>query len=424
MNVDMVSRADTAPGPASRWRWLRRRVLARLACIREGHLVVLEDGTRTSVGDPEAPAGLSATITVHDPRLWRALAFDGSLGAGTGYVNRLWSADDLTAALRVILRNRAVLSGLDRGLARLLAPFHRAAQALRRNTRGGARRNIEAHYDLGNDLFVRMLDPTLMYSCAFFERADMTLEEAQLAKLRRLCAKLDLRPDHHVLEIGSGWGGLACFVAEHHGCRVTTTTISAEQYAFALERVRAAGLSDRVTVLKQDYRDLEGRFDRVVSVEMIEAVGHARFDEYFRQCALLLKPDGLMVLQAITITDQRYEAARRSPDFIQRYIFPGSTIPSITALLRSVTRASDLRLTHLEDIGPHYATTLARWRGNFTRHWPQLHRLGYPERFARLWEYYLCYCEAGFAERALSDVQLLLAKPGYAGAPFLGNASR
>ena len=252
----------------------------------------------------------------------------------------------------------------------------------------------------------------MMYSSAVFEQPGMTLEQASIAKLDRICRKLALHAGDHVVEIGTGWGGFALHAARHYGCRVTTTTISRAQYELAVARVAAAGLSDKITVLLKDYRELEGKFDKLVSIEMIEAVGHQYYEEYFRTCARLLEPDGMALIQAITIADQRYEAARRSVDFIQRYIFPGSCIPSVTALLASITRASDLRLFHLEDIGPHYARTLAAWRHAFMRNLDQVRALGYPEEFIRMWEFYLCYCEGGFEERVLGDAQLLLVKPG------------
>jgi cyclopropane-fatty-acyl-phospholipid synthase len=257
----------------------------------------------------------------------------------------------------------------------------------------------------------------MMYSCALFEGPGMTLEQAQRARLARICEKLDLRPGEHLLEIGTGWGAMAIHAAANRGCRVTTTTISREQYELTRERVAAAGLSDRVTVLLEDYRDLRGRYDKLVSLEMIEAVGHAFFDVYFAQCGRLLADHGLMLLQAITIADQRYEAARRSVDFIQRHIFPGSTIPSITAMLASITGSSDMKLVDVEDIGPHYATTLRHWRWNFLARLDEVRALGYPESFIRMWEFYLCYCEGGFEERALGDVQMLLARPGNRRAP-------
>ena len=421
MSSTVVSASlDSRYTPSYLQRFAARRVRERLAALREGTLTVIEAGQSASFGRHGTAADLSTTIHVHDPRFWTAMAFGGSVGAGAAYMHGYWSAADLTGALRVILRNRAVLEEIDAGLARLAAPVNRLLHRLRRNTVSGARRNIEAHYDLGNEFFALMLDPTLMYSCALFERPGMTLEQAQYARLRRICTKLRLAPDDHLLEIGTGWGSFAIYAAQHYGCRVTTTTLSGQQYEYVQKRIAAAGLGERVTLLQRDYRELEGRFDKLVSIEMIEAVGHEFYDEYFAQCARLLKDDGAMLLQAITIADQRYEEARRSVDFIQKFIFPGSTIPSITAMLNALTGASDLRLTHLEDFGPHYAMTLAHWRRNLSHHRDAVLRLGYGAAFARLWEFYLCYCEAGFAERALGDVQMLLAKPGFRQRPLVG----
>ena len=390
----------------------RKAVLGRLAKIKHGQLL-LQDGERQfRYGSRDPRCNLAATVRVHDPRFYSDMAFGGSIGAGEAFMQGWWTSDDVTALMRILLCNREVLDGMDGGLARLTGPVQKMLHWLNRNTRSGSRRNIAAHYDLGNDFFRLMLDPTMMYSSAIFESADMNLEQAQVARLDRICRKLELKPSDHLLEIGTGWGSMAMHAAAEFGCRVTSTTISREQYKLARERIAQAGLADRITVLLEDYRDLSGSYDKLVSIEMIEAVGHDFYDTYFAQCARLLKDDGLMLLQAITIADQRYEQARRSVDFIQRYIFPGSTIPSVTAMLDSTTRASDLRLVHLEDIGPHYATTLRLWRENFTRESTAVRELGYSESFMRMWEFYLCYCEAGFEERVIGDAQMLLAKPG------------
>jgi cyclopropane-fatty-acyl-phospholipid synthase len=398
----------------------RRAVLSRLGGLREGRLTLIEGACERQFGVASNLRDPGATITVHDSSFWSDVAFGGSIGAAESYIENAWSVDDLTAAVRVFARNLGVLDTMEGGLARATVPLRRMMHRLNRNTRGGSRRNIAAHYDLGNEFFALLLDPTLMYSSAIFERDGMTLEEAQLARLDRICRKLALRPHEHLLEIGSGWGALAIYAAQHYGCRVTTTTISRRQWELARERVAAAGLTGRITVLLEDYRDLRGQYDKLVSIEMVEAVGHEFYETYFNCCGRLLRPNGLMLLQAITITDQRYEQARQCVDFIQRYIFPGSTIPSITALLSAAARGSDLRLLHLEDIGPHYARTLAAWRQNFLRNRAAIGALGFTESFQRMWEFYLCYCEGGFEERTIGDAQLLLAKPGFRGAALLG----
>lgn len=400
-------------------RLARRLVLAKLQKLQQGCIIVTDGDDRQTFGRLSPDCQLSATVSVHDPRFYSAVARAGDIGAGKAYIDGFWSCDDLTALVRILLRNRAVLDDMASGLARLTVPLRKVYHALHRNTVRGSRRNIAAHYDVGNDFFALFLDETMTYSCGIFAHPESTLQEASLAKLERICRKLQLSPADHVVEIGTGWGSFAIHAAQRYGCRVTTTTISQRQYELARQRVAAAGVADRVTVLCDDYRALTGRYDKLVSIEMIEAVGHAYYDTYFRCCSNLLKPDGMMLLQAITIADQRYEQAKRSVDFIQRYIFPGSCIPSITAICNSLTRATDLRLFHLEDLTPHYATTLRHWRERLRAHADAVRALGYPDSFIRMWEFYLCYCEGGFHERAIGDVQMLLTKPQCRRAPLL-----
>jgi cyclopropane-fatty-acyl-phospholipid synthase len=316
--------------------------------------------------------------------------------------------------VRVLLRNSDVLNEMDGGrFSWITQHSRRIIHALHRNTETGSRRNIAAHYDLGNDFFRLFLDDTMMYSSAFFEQPQQSLYDASRAKLDLICRKLQLGPDDHVLEIGSGWGGFAIHAASRFGCRVTTTTISRQQFELAGERIRAAGLESKITLLLEDYRNLAGTYDKLVSIEMIEAVGHQFYDTYFAKCASLLKPDGLALIQAITIADQNFKRARGEVDFIKRYIFPGSCIPAITPLMESATRASDLTLIHLEDIGPHYALTLRKWRENFMANLDKVRELGYSEHFIRMWEFYLCYCEGGYLERSIGDAQMLFGKPRY-----------
>jgi cyclopropane-fatty-acyl-phospholipid synthase len=390
----------------------RRALLAKLRALRHGCLVMVDGHEHHRFGQPTAALPEPIVLHVHDWRMYGDVAFGGSIGAGEAYMRGYWTSAQLVDVVRLFVLNMDALDGLETGFARLAAPLRKAMHALRRNSREGSRRNIAAHYDLGNDFFRLMLDETMMYSAATYQYPQQSLYHAQLARLDRICNRLDLKPTDHLLEIGTGWGGLALHAARHFGCRVTTTTISQEQFKLTRERVCEAGLQDRIQVLCEDYRDLKGRYDKLVSIEMIEAIGHSYYDTYFARCSQLLKPEGSMLLQAITIPDQRFEHARRSVDFIQRYIFPGSCIPSVSALTQSIARASDLRMFDLEDIGPHYATTLAHWRGNFRASLPRVRALGYGEEFIRMWEYYLCYCEGGFAERALGDVLMLLVKPG------------
>jgi cyclopropane-fatty-acyl-phospholipid synthase len=410
-------------------RLARRVVLRVLAHTRHAELVLVEDGiAQDGVEDGAAQVRLRfgeactgrtprALVRVHSPRFYRAL-LRGSVGLCESYVDRLWDCDDLVALTRIAARNVRTLDALRRALAPILIPCQRWLRRLARNTPGRARRQIAAHYDLGNELFSLFLDATMTYSCAVFPTPSATLEEASLAKLALVCDKLRLRPEDHVLEIGSGWGGFAVYAAEHRGCRVTTTTISREQHAYACERVRAAGLQDRVTVLLKDYRDrslLEphGGYDALVSIEMIEAVGWQLLPTFLRRCSELLRPDGAMLLQAIVIDDRAFHVEKASRSFINTHIFPGGCLPSLHAISRSLERATDLRQVHLEDITPHYAETLVHWRRRFHAASARLAELGYDERFRRLWELYLCWCEGGFRERRIQDVQLLLAKPGY-----------
>jgi cyclopropane-fatty-acyl-phospholipid synthase len=392
-------------------RMARNLLFSLLQRIERGCLHLLDGRECHSFGSATREFALEARLTVHHQRFYGDCLFGGTIGAAEAYMAGFWSADDLTRVIRIMTLNPELFDAMDKGLARIVSPLHKYIHHLRKNTREGSRRNILAHYDLGNDFYRLFLDETMTYSCGIFERPDSSLREASIAKYERICRKLALSPSDHVLEIGSGWGGFAIHAASRYGCRVTTTTISDRQYALAGERIAAAGLAGRVTLLKRDYRDLAGTFDKLVSIEMIEAVGHHFLEEFFRVCGRRLKPDGRMLLQAITIRDQVYNWHKRNVDFIKRYIFPGSCLPSISAIARAAADASDLRLVHLEDIAPHYARTLRCWRQNFFGNLAKVKALGFPEAFVRMWEFYLCYCEGGFAERYLGDVQLLFMKP-------------
>ncbi|QHF52719.1 MULTISPECIES: cyclopropane-fatty-acyl-phospholipid synthase family protein [Pseudomonas] len=397
---------------------LRRGVLRQLAQLKHGQLLVIEDGERLMFGTPGS--ALLGEIHVLDSAVWGMVAGNGSIGAGEAFIHGYWSSPDLTAVVRVFVSNLDVLDAMEGGLARLGRPLVQGLHWLNRNTRKGSQKNIAAHYDLGNDLFEQFLDPTMMYSAAQFLTPEDSLEQAQLNKLERICQKLALKPDDHLLEIGTGWGSMALYAAQNYGCRVTTTTLSKEQYAFTAQRIEQLGLQDRVTLLLKDYRDLTGEYDKLVSIEMIEAVGHRFLPTYFKQCAHLLKSNGLMLIQAITIREQRYEQAKRGVDFIQRYIFPGGALPCVQKMLEVVSRDTDMNLLHMEDFGLHYARTLRLWHENFRRAHGRLSELGYDDYFLRLWEFYLCYCEGGFLERTIGTAQLLLAKPAAMTAPLLG----
>ena len=397
----------------------RRAVLGRLGTLVEGELELVDGARRYRFGRATDEFPLRAQIQVHSPDFFRRLALGGSIGAAEAYAEGLWSTDDLTAVIRVLARKMATrrpAAGVAARLAvPLYRPFQRAFHLLRANTRRGARRNIAAHYDLGNDFFALFLDREMMYSCAVFPDEAADLDAASVHKLDLVCRKLELAPGDEVVEIGSGWGGFAVYAAREHGCRVTTTTISRRQYEHVRERVRRAGLEDRVEVLLTDYRELPQvaarRFDKLVSIEMIEAVGHRYLPRYFEVVSELLRPDGMALVQAIVIADQRYETYRRSVDFIQRHIFPGAFLPSLSRIAECLKTNTDLRWFHLDDITPHYARTLAAWRRRFLENREAVTALGFAESFQRLWEFYFCYCEAGFLERTIGDVQLLLTKP-------------
>jgi len=381
----------------------RDGLLRRLDRITYGRLAL--DGRVFGNG-----TGTSVTLHVKDSRFFRATALGGSLGAAEAYLNGWWETDDLVGLVQVMVKNRDTLQGLERGLARLARPFRSLAHALRRNSRRGSRRNIAAHYDLGNEFFQLFLDDTLAYSCGIFEPPGASLHDASVAKFDRICRVLELSPKDHLLEIGTGWGGFAMHAAREYGCRVTTITISAQQELLANRRIAAAGLSPRITVLNRDYRDLDGTYDKLASIEMIEAVGHQFLNGFFRVCAEHLKPGGRFALQAITIQDHLYHSALHEVDFIKAYIFPGSFIPSRAALAEAAGR-TDLRLADQHDLTPHYAETLKHWRRNFLARRQEVMALGFDERFVRLWEFYFAYCEGGFRERVLGDVQLLYEKP-------------
>jgi cyclopropane-fatty-acyl-phospholipid synthase len=388
----------------------RTLVGALLGRTRGGEIEVLENGRSRVFGEP---SDLRATVRINDPAAWRG-PLNGSIGLGESYVDGLWETDDLVALIRIAARSLSRQHrGVSAAIARSRAAFHRLRGLVPENTRGGARANISAHYDLGNDLFSSFLDPTMMYSCAYFRREDATLEEAQSAKLDRICERLQLGPDTHLLEIGTGWGGMAMHAARTTGCRVTTTTISRAQHEMATARVREAGLEDRITILLEDYRDLRGTYDRLVSIEMIEAVGWQYFDTYFETCDRLLADDGLFLLQAITVDDRLYEMEKASRSFANTHVFPGGCLPSLKVIADSVGSVTEMREIWLDDITAHYPPTLAMWRERFFASWDNLKTQGYDERFKRLWDFYLSGSEAGFRERRIGDVQVLFAKPSF-----------
>lgn len=397
----------------------RNGLFATLNKLHTGRLTVIEADGQTTFGEADS-SGLNATLHIHDYEAYRNIALSGSVGAGESYMTGDWSSDDLPMLVRLLARNKDVVDEIDGGLANIGKAFLQIFHYFNRNTEKGSRRNIAAHYDLGNDMFELFLDPTMMYSSGIFPHQDASMEEASLYKLQRICQKLQLKESDHLIEIGTGWGSMAIYAAKHYGCRVTTTTISEEQYAWAERRIAEEGLGDRITLLKQDYRALEGQFDKLVSIEMIEAVGYQYLPVYTETISRLLKDDGIALIQAITIDDQRYHQARKEVDFIKRYIFPGSFIPCVTAITQAFTASSDMKMIHMEDITPHYARTLAAWRSDFLKNQDEIRKLGYDDTFIRLWDFYFSYCEGGFAERVIGDVQLMFAKPLNRREPVLG----
>jgi cyclopropane-fatty-acyl-phospholipid synthase len=394
--------------------WARRLATTLLSRIEHGTLTIVEGSGRRTLGHG-GRAGIQATVHIHDPAVWRTVLTRGSAGLGETYRQGGWDSDDLADLLRLLLLNLDRLSRFTNRAIWLRDLVARPARQLRPPSKADDRRNIHAHYDLGNEFFALFLDPTMAYSCGIYESEASSLAEASIAKFDRICRKLNLGPSDHVVEIGGGWGGFALHAASRYGCRVTTTTISARQFDHATRAVGRAGLGGRIAVLNQDYRDLEGQFSHLVSIEMIEAVDWRLYDAFFATCARLLRPDGRAALQCIVIDDREYERAKTRKDFIKQYIFPGGCLPSVTAFAAAATRASDLRLIDLEDIGPHYARTLADWRHRLEDRRADAHALGFDDQFLRMWRFYFAYCEAAFLERRVSDVQVVLARSGWRG---------
>ncbi len=360
-------------------------------------------------GQPEHP--LHVVLAVHNERFFRRAVLGGDVGVGEAYMDGDWSTPDLLSLVQFGVQN---LDRIEAG-SRLPGIFTRTVDFLshRRhgNTEAGSKKNIAYHYDLGNDFYRLFLDESLAYSCAYYETADEPLETAQRRKFEIICQKLQLKPEDHLLEIGTGWGGFAEFASENYGCRITTTTISRQQHDYAQElfsRMGAAG--KRINLLFEDYRNLRGQFDKIVSIEMFEAVGYDHYDDYFKACDRLLKPDGVMLLQTITMQEAKFDRYRKQSDWIKKYIFPGAELASVTEILRSLARTTRLQAFHLEDIGMHYALTLREWRRRFLENLTEVRNLGFDERFIRMWDYYLAYCEAAFRERYISDIQVVLSK--------------
>jgi cyclopropane-fatty-acyl-phospholipid synthase len=408
MKINIADRSNAWAQLSLLDRFARSRVANWVRSL-EGVELRLEDG----LGTLGALTDDALTVYIHHPQAYRQIAFGGSTGAGEAFMDGHWTTNDLTGVCRAFASQSIVLDSMDSGLNRLKTPFRWLQHAVRRNTRTGSRRNIRAHYDLSNTFFAEFLDPTMTYSSGYFEGQNSTMEEASIVKYERLCRHLALKPTDHLLEIGCGWGGFACYAAKTYGCRVTGITLSNEQFQEAQKRVIREGLQDLVIFRVQDYRDVLGQFDKIVSIEMIEAVGPQYYGQYFRQCAKLLRPDGLFAIQAITIPDQMYDFARRNVDFIKQYIFPGGGLPSVAKITELTRNETDLNVIYQEDFGAHYARTLSIWHNAFLCHESRIRELGFEDSFIRMWRFYLSYCEAGFAERLTGVSHIVFAKSGY-----------
>lgn len=422
-----ISLIDRKVADVNQHHWLdsfaRNRVLALLDNLQCGHLSITENNTTYNFGQPQESSELVAHINVNHPGFYRQLLFGGSIGAGEAYMDKTWWSPDLVQVIRLMAVNMPLLQRLDSKWSSLFNVACKLIHRLRPNTLTKARENIAAHYDLGNDFFSLFLDKSMLYSAAIYPHEHTTLSEASQYKMAHICARLGLTNNDHLLEIGTGWGGMAIFAAKTTGCRVTSVTISKEQFHYATEWVAREGLQDKVNILLQDYRLVEGKFDKLLSIEMIEAVGHEFYREYFSRCSALLKPNGMMLIQAITIQDQRFDYARKNSDFIQRYIFPGGCLPSTGVIAQHITGDTDMQIVGLEDITLDYARTLSDWRAAFFERLQDVKAQGFGERFIRMWDFYLCYCEGGFRERAISTVQYVFAKPGARQLPIVARQS-
>mgnify|MGYP000393889916 FL=1 len=382
----------------------------RLSQIKDAHIII-KDGK--SINKFGKPGNLSAKINILDTVFYKNIILGGTIGASESFIRGEWSSPNLTNVIRVLARNTEAQDKLENLFTLLSQPFLKVMHKLNENSVRGSKKNISRHYDLSNDFFSLFLDKNMMYSSAIYKSRKTSLDDASTNKLDVICKKLNLKKTDHVIEIGTGWGGFAIYAAKNYGCKVTTTTISIEQYKFAKQKIKEAGLGKKIKVLLKDYRLLKGQYDKLVSIEMIEAVGYQFYDEYFKIIGQLLKNDGEALIQAITIKDQRYSKAIQSVDFIQKYIFPGSCIPSITAIQNSLTSSTDLVINDIRDIGHHYARTLADWRKRFLKNKQEIRKLGFDDKFLRMWLFYFAYCEGGFEEKVISDIHLHITKPGY-----------
>ena len=411
MQVDHLAEKIKTPTKATILTSVFKKGLKKkLNNLIDGHIKVEDGNEKFYFGDVDSD--LSVNVEIHSQEFYVMTGSGGALGIAEAYILGYWSADDVVLLMRILLKNRSILVSLNNGVAKLLSPINKLIHRSRQNTLKGSKENILAHYDLSNDFYKLWLDPTMTYSCAYFNNFDMNLEDASIEKLDRICRKLNLSDKDDVLEIGTGWGSFSIHAAKNYGCNITTTTISDAQYEYARSRVVEEGLESKISVINKDYRKIDGQYDKIVSIEMIEAVGHEFIPEYFKKISSLLKPNGLMALQGITYNDQNFDTYKDSVDFIKKYIFPGSCLISVSQIIHVIKDKTDLSMIDMEDITRHYAETLNRWRKKFMDVLPEVREMGYSELFIDMWEFYFLYCEAGFLERNIGDVQLVFAKSG------------
>lgn len=411
MSVTTTELSTNTKAMAYTDQFAKKVLVSILGKMQQACLLLVDQQQEIILGDPLA--SLKGKIVIKNSKTYRKILLGGSVAAGESYIQGWWSSPDLTKVIQVLGREQGVQDEIEKRLAKVMAIpswiYHKA----RKNTRSGSKKNILAHYDLGNSLYEQFLDKEMLYSSAIYPSSDASLEEAQLHKLKTICERLELKKGETLLEIGTGWGALAIYAAQHYGVKVTTTTISEEQFVYTQARINSLGLEENITLLKSDYRDLSGQYDKLVSIEMIEAVGHEYLAGFFATCNKHLKPHGKMLIQAITIADQRYDQYRSSVDFIQRYIFPGGCLPSISVMANNINNKTDMVITSLHDIGMDYARTLQHWREQFESSLLEIKKLGYNDDFIRLWHFYFCYCEGAFLERNISTVHLIAAKPAF-----------
>tara|TARA_B100001758_G_scaffold180611_1_gene157330 strand:+ start:6404 stop:7663 length:1260 start_codon:yes stop_codon:yes gene_type:complete len=411
MQVDHLAEKIKTPTKATFLTSIFKKGLKKkLNHVTHGHISVVDGSEKFSFGD--SSSALIVKVQIHSQEFYVMTGSGGALGIAEAYILGYWSADDVVMLMRIILKNRSILLSLNNGIAKLLNPVNKLIHRSRQNTLKGSKENILAHYDLSNDFYKLWLDPTMTYSCGYFSNPDTSLEDASIEKLDRICRKLKLSEKDHVLEIGTGWGSFSIHAAKNYGCNITTTTISDAQYEYARTRVIEEGLESKINLINKDYRKLDGQYDKIVSIEMIEAVGYEFIPEYFKKISDLLKPNGLMALQGITYNDHNFDTYKDSVDFIKKYIFPGSCLISVSQIVDVIKNKTDLSMIDMEDITRHYASTLNKWRKNFMKVLPEVREMGYSRAFINMWEFYFLYCEAGFLERNIGDVQLVFAKSG------------